>query len=281
MPIATKVSLRLCLGPIVLISQSLIKIHHWHIVESMTKLAQSASSSVADIQPNLAQVFEESFYRQRDYFVQEYGCSSPFLPWEVQGFSFKFAGLESSAPYSEKASPSSTTSKLSYPNYLVCSGLLDDIWTLRKYGLNKESYKTNTKDPSTYLSTNTAWELILRCDEYMRFTSLFHRTVRPLAEQIATHRIVYWAELGIPSWKNAAYHAAFDKWDQEWEEASTKVFNAAGEMPPEDIRDRALLYAFVMILRAAYYTVMMRSAHELGPGLTETGNIENALLHMA
>lgn len=41
------------------------------------------------------------------------------------------------------------------------------------------------------------------------------------------------------------------------------------------------LYAELYILRAAYYTVMMRAAHPIGPGLTEESSIETALAYMA
>lgn len=41
------------------------------------------------------------------------------------------------------------------------------------------------------------------------------------------------------------------------------------------------LYAELCILRPAYYTVMMRAAHPIGPGLTEESSIETALAYMA
>ena len=41
------------------------------------------------------------------------------------------------------------------------------------------------------------------------------------------------------------------------------------------------IYARLSILKAAYYTIMMRAASEIGPGLTEESSIEPALAYMA
>jgi len=46
-------------------------------------------------------------------------------------------------------------------------------------------------------------------------------------------------------------------------------------------RKRISTYARLSILRAAYYTIMMRAAAEIGPGLTEDSWIDTALVYMA
>ena len=42
-----------------------------------------------------------------------------------------------------------------------------------------------------------------------------------------------------------------------------------------------LTYARLSILRVAYYTIMMRAAQEIGPGLTGESRIDTALAYMA
>lgn len=47
------------------------------------------------------------------------------------------------------------------------------------------------------------------------------------------------------------------------------------------LREIVRLYAELSILRSAYFTVMIRAAHPLGPGLEIDSRIETALAYMA
>lgn len=59
----------------------------------------------------------------------------------------------------------------------------------------------------------------------------------------------------------------------------------AGDQIPgnnvSSLRETVRLYAELRILRSAYFTVMIRAAHPLGPGLDIDSRIETALAYMA
>ena len=159
--------------------------------------------------------------------------------------------------------------------------LLQDLGPLwQKYGSNKAQYKGDLSDPSSYISPRVAWEMILRLDQCLHHFSRRHSRLRPIAEQAAARALGFLADVGAPSWGKLEYRLVFDNWDFHFETACAQVLTQRGTKA-NDIQGKDVQqHAFTIILRAAYYTIMMRSAHELGPGLTEGSNVETALLHM-
>ena len=143
-------------------------------------------------------------------------------------------------------------------------------------------------DPSVYMSMATAWEMIMRADQCMRHIYVeCHGTTNPhfqiLVDEIVATAISSISEVGAPSWgEQLSIQAINHFWQGMFPAACNKVLKA----PISPIRNLGYdhwvsTYARLSILRAAYYTIMMRAAPDIGPGLTEETRIDTALAYMA
>lgn len=145
-------------------------------------------------------------------------------------------------------------------------------------------------DPSGYVPMATGWETILRADQCMRHVYLGclggqSSEFLTIVEQVVAIAISSLSEVGAPSWQTG-FQAIDTFWSEIFPASCNKVLNARSESANKSERDLRYghwipIYARLSILRAAYYTIMMRAARELGPGLTEEGRISTALAYMA
>ncbi len=91
--------------------------------------------------------------------------------------------------------------------------------------------------------------------------------------------------VGAPSWGNAS--EVIMAWPRTFETTCNEVLvdlenrDRFPENNVNSLRDIVRLYAELSILRSAYFTVMLRAAHPLGPGLNIDSSIETALAYMA
>ncbi|MCJ1334698.1 hypothetical protein MMC10_011410, partial [Thelotrema lepadinum] len=124
-------------------AEAILKMQHWEILlESFTI---NKVDAVYDI--------GESFRHSRSDFVNFWGCSSPFLPWPQCDFPFLLMDHE------RDAVPD-------YERFLVFSALLEDLKPFRDaYGTDRQRYKKDLQDPSSYISPEVAWEMIQRLDQ--------------------------------------------------------------------------------------------------------------------
>ena len=226
---------------------------------------------------------------RREAFIEKYGCSSPHLPWE------KINDKEDSSK--EKLVPGPSVSK-NFLRYVESKDVLavhDLIVVLsagrpRPFTMVPELDET---DPSAYVSMDTAWEIIMRADQCMRHIYVnYDRTMRirffPLVEKIVANAISSVSDVGPPSWGlPTSSQVIYSFWQQNFPAACNKILDEEfATQQTEEIRDLGgkqwiSTYARLSMLRAAYYTIMMRAATEIGPGLTEASKIDTALAYMA
>ena len=137
-------------------------------------------------------------------------------------------------------------------------------------------------DPSSYTSIAASWEVILRADQCMAYIYRSklgphpHPAFRNCVDKIIATAISSLSDLGAPSWGRARIHT--QQWPDTFSAACEKVLR---EEPVPFDGKWASVYACFSILRAAYYTIMMRAAAATGPGLTEDSKIDTALTYMA
>ena len=137
-------------------------------------------------------------------------------------------------------------------------------------------------DPSSYTSTAAAWEVICRADRCMHFIHSSQLQLIRLQDLIdLVDKIIATAgsslsAIGPPSWGNAG--DKFRGWPQTFHDACSSVLR--GHLASSKAKWISL-YARFSILRAAYYTIMMRAAGEVGPGLAQDSRIDTALAYMA
>lgn len=240
------------------------------------------------LQPEDAFVLPPELSSCRESFIESHGCSSPHLRWEN---------------INDRTEPSS--GKL-IPGPSVSDNLLrhiesKDVLAVRDLiiGLNvnrprpfSSNLESDESDPSTYVSMTTAWEIIMRADQCMRHiyvncggaTNPHFPTV---VDEIVATAISSLSEVGAPSWGILASSQVINKfWRETFLAACNKVLGAWATVQIEWLRDPGFdrwvsTYARLSILRAAYYTIMMRAAREIGPGLTEESRIDTALAYMA
>ncbi|KAI4099953.1 MAG: hypothetical protein L6R37_005749 [Teloschistes peruensis] len=170
---------------------------------------------------------------------------------------------------------------------VICQALNDCV---DQFG--REALNNSDSDPSTYCPVATMWDSIRMADEFLR--QFYYQTdglkggrdfAQLLVRRLVAVSIRKLAHVGPPSWGNAS--AAVDEWPQifmaacneAWPEIEKEI-----DFPVEDkesYRKFLTLWAELSTLRSAYYTVMMRAAHPLGPGLVEGMSIETSLAYMA
>lgn len=152
----------------------------------------------------------------------------------------------------------------------------------------------NSDDPSSYMPTGLTSELIMRADQSMRniylkcqasrssFNSRFMTRFMTLVDRLVATAISPLSETGAPSW-GVPLQDIETFWSHKFPAACNTFLTAQSQTPEADDIDLDYVrkYARLSILRASYYTIMMRAAGEIGPGLTEESRIDTALVYMA
>ena len=225
----------------------------------------------------------------RDSFIERHGCSSPHLPWE------KINDREDSSTGKSVPGPSVSNNFLRYVETKDVLAVHDLIVALtagrpRPFVIVPE---LDQVDPSVYLSMGTAWEMIMRADQCMRHIYVnwggpMKTDFLLLVEKIVANAISRISEVGAPSWGlSMSIQVVYTFWQKIFPAACDVVLNESFiSQQTEEVRDLGVkpwisTYARLSILRAAYYTIMMRAASEIGPGLTENSKIDTALAYMA
>ena len=256
-------------------AEVIAKAHHVDIAEKM-------------LQPADAFVLPLELISSRGSFIERHGCSSPHLRWENIN--------DKTEVSSDKVipGPSVTDNMLRHietKDVLAVHDLIIDLNSkFRQSSASNSAF--DERDPSMYVSTATAWEIILRADQYMRHIYVkcngatnphFHT----LVNRIVATAISSLSEVGAPSWGLPVSAQAISIfWRETFPAACNKVLNAPSTLQINVVRDLGYdhwipIYARLNILRAAYYTIMMRAAGEPGPGLDEESRIDTALAYMA
>ena len=205
------------------------------------------------------------YYDKIKNFADSHGCSSPYQQW---GPHSDFSTLEEDE----------LLSHLESDKLIVFEQLLLD---LRAAFLFPQS--SDRRDPSSYISTPAAWDFVLwadHCTSYItrrKYGSFLIHPIVGVAETIIATATSSLQGVGPPSWGRAAEH--IERWPHTFSTACEAVLGNLN-LPPDD-RKWVSIYARLSILRAAYYTIMMRAAVEVGTGLTEQTKIETALVYMA
>ncbi|MCJ1369195.1 hypothetical protein MMC20_000404 [Loxospora ochrophaea] len=233
-----------------------------HVIEIRRENAAIGSGGNVLLSPD--------FYKCRRNFVDRYGYSSPFLIWEEMN-STNLDGTEKHGD------------DLALDNQLlrhVDSKLILADAELVEFSL-KTALALEHSDPSTYVSTSSAWEAILRADQCMHYLRRIYdhdRNPEFLSSvyRISAAAVSVLADTGPPSWHNAG--PLIPKWEGAFSEAcSTGLRESEFEGAQ---RKRIEKYAWLYIHRAAYYTIMMRAAGDVGPGVAEGKVPETALMYM-
>jgi len=144
-----------------------------------------------------------------------------------------------------------------------------------------EKYVLN-HDPSSWFLMIAAWEIIMRADQcmcHLQFDSVTGGGFHDLINATTVHAISPISEAGAPSWGGAS--ELIKTWPQIFSTACDKVLEENPEQTEALGRKRVATYARLSILRAAYFTIIMRAAREPGPGLTVDTRMEIALAYMA
>lgn len=180
---------------------------------------------------------------------------------------------------------------------LLPKGLLELSYGLSLAGCY--DFGESTEDPSSYCSPAFLWDFIRMADYHI---SLLKQMTQPQGftlgismfdilariDQIVARSIKELATAGAPSWGEST--EIVRSWPQTFFSASEEILNDVvddklrSQLVGDDIKifhQMLRLLAGLILLRSAYYTVMMRAAHPIGPGLTEDSSIETALAYMA
>lgn len=233
-------------------AEIVVKAHHSELSSHGWNISKGASLS-------------GPYYDKIKKLADSHGCSSPHHLW---GPLPQFSTLEEDE----------LLSHLESDKMITFEQLLRD---LRADFLFPQS--SNGRDPSCYVSIAAAWDVILWADHCMRYIaqrrhgSSLIQPITGVAERIIATATSSLQGVGPPSWGRAAEH--IERWPHTFSTACEAVLGNLN-LPPDD-RKWVLLYARLSILRAAYYTIMMRAAGEVGTGLTEHTKIETALVYMA
>ena len=225
----------------------------------------------------------------RETFIERHGCSSPHLPWE------KINDKEDSSTGKLVPGPSVSNNFLRYVESKDVLAVHDLIAALsagrpRPFTMAPE---LDEKDPSVYVSMKTAWEIIMRADQCMRhiyvnYTGFTKPRFLTLVDKIVANAISSISDVGAPSWGlPASFEVIHTFWQMTFPAACNEVLDEEfSSQQTEEVHNLGgkqwiSTYARLSILRAAYYTIMMRAAPEIGPGLTEDSKIDTALAYMA
>jgi hypothetical protein len=217
-------------------------------------------------------------YRQtRQKFIDTHGGSSPYLPWE------DWNAAETSPSQRRNRDFGLENELLDHPNLknvLPCPALV--ACAVKSADANDSVPRSlDDRDPSSYVPMDAALELILRADQCMRNIYQKHGEwpnpeFGKCSERIVATSFKSLSEVGAPSWGSTFPH--IDAWPQTFKTACEEVFN---DQKLSVDHKWVTEYAYLSILRASYYTIMMRAAGEIGPGLTEDTEPDTALAYMA
>ena len=225
----------------------------------------------------------ESFSRFGEYRglikarIESQGCSSPYLAWEGDMSEEKYF-------YPSIDSEIEPCVQCKCNNILTPPSLVDVLASTADLGWrDSKRFVINGLDPSSYTPVFVAWEVILRADQCMHFIARKFDVdgfVESLAEHMIARSIRFLAEVGAPSFGTAAFKSLTEDWQTKFSQACDEVLNDHSVKDDNDTAKWARLYAHFSILRASYYTIMMRAADDIGPGLNEDVKIDTALLYM-
>ena len=224
----------------------------------------------------------------RESFIERHGCSSPHLPWE------KINDREDSSTGKLVPGPSVSNN---FPRYVESKDVLavHDLIVALSAGRTRPFTmvpELDKRDPSVYVSMDTAWEIIMRADQCMRHIYVecegtMKTRFLSLVDKVVANAISSISEVGAPSWGlPASLEAIHTFWQKNFPTACDEVLDKEfSSQQTEEVRNLGgkqwiSTYARLSILRAAYYTIMMRAASEIGPGLTEDSKIDTALTYM-
>lgn len=235
-------------------------------------------------------VFRSKILQIRQFFVDRHGCSSPYLPWEYVNVETQ----EESAPEKVNTDPliaEDLLTQLESTDVLAIHDIITGLTSgWQSHSASSGNAGNDKRDPSAYLPLATSWEIILRADQCMRQVHLrcqghIYPSFAALMDKIVATAISSLSEVGTPSW-GANVHEMESFWSERFPAACNDIMNVQSRLRIEhEVRlewDRWVpIYARLSILRAAYYTIMMRAAGEVGPGLAEDSRIDTALVYMA
>lgn len=223
----------------------------------------------ANIRSQNALTLSERPGQLREAIIEEKGGSSP-IHWEFALFDVPDVTIP------EYSRLFSTFLKCEEPRKLIaCPDLVAIVSDPRS------NYLGN-KDPSTYLAKAimpVCWEIIQRADQSMAHIGEYYpEAFKFQAERIVARTIVPLAEVGAPSWGRST--KILDQWPHIFNNACTEVLESA-ELP-EDFDSKGLVYyAYLSLMRSAYYTIMMRASGDVGPGIGDDSTPNTALAYMA
>lgn len=182
----------------------------------------------------------------------------------------------------------------SYSNFLLLPSAFLEQKLARK---GWENLSTDGRDPSSYCPLPVLWESLYLIDYHLQVLMTF-LSDRVLQSPDATPQMREWvllivarsirdlASVGCPSWTTTP--ELLRNWPQNFFTACEEVLHDLSKQGLPALSCEVDLFRRVMrliadlsVLRSAYYTVMMRAAHPIGPGLTQQSNIETALAYMA
>ena len=214
-----------------------------------------------------------------DAVIDIHGCSSPHLPGNQITSPFMYGNLKGIRVRGTKASL-----LLHYQGlWNVIQLVADKGWAV---------LATDKQDPSAYIPVSISWEMVRLADNCIREMWLTlevepsspDRSQQSWIDHLVAKSIRPLADVGPPSWGYASIAV------RDWPDTLSITFNNIHDSDQSDPsmpsptpldRHRLRLIAEFSILRAAYFTIMMRAAHSIGPGLEEDNNIETALAYMA
>ncbi|KAI4180878.1 MAG: hypothetical protein L6R41_006966 [Letrouitia leprolyta] len=253
-------------------AEVIVKVHHLEVLKHRAEGQDgSAHKSRAFVWKAPGHVVEQTI-------LSVHGCSSPHLPDNL--ITSPYAG-NYFTPSGPKELPKATL-------LLQYGGLMSN---LDKYHTSDgERVAENLiSDPSSYCDPSVVWDIICLADNYIRriyeSTPLEQRkTLTVWADKIMARAVSNLSNVGAPSWGTAS--KTIKEWPETFSAACDQVLDVDVSKQPPNEDDgsfhRNLRYcAEFYILRAAYYTLMMRAAPPLGPGLTEGCSIETAMAYMA
>jgi hypothetical protein len=144
-----------------------------------------------------------------------------------------------------------------------------------------QSMDNDDDDPSTFVPLSAAFEVVMRCDVamYMIRQSSHFRSFEQESLNLVAKAISHLAEAGAPSWGQAPHTT--EEWPDTLEAEVAEARRGIWEFENPSPFLTMVAYAKLFILRAAYFTVMLRAAGELGPGLPEDTEPVTALAYLA
>lgn len=205
--------------------------------------------------------------------VHTYGCSSPHVTTKIT----TSTNMRKHLDFNNRSAS----------RILPCQNILK---TLEPF--TERSWKAlcdNDKDPSSYCSVEVLMDMLCMVDACLGFvfpdsSEIYRNSIRIWSDRIVAKAILTLSTVGAPSWGHASN--AIEAWPSTVATACKEVLKGVedADLDPthrHELRRILPLHAELSLLRSAYYTVMMRAAHPLGPGLAVDADIETALAYMA